>query len=702
MTNLDNYKVTDLRQIPVHKITSTIYTLISDNKYNDVIDLLAPESTTYSNSRALYSLLAFCYYQTEDFNSAAGCYETLINYYPDYEEYKLYFAQCLYKIGDYEGTRRIVSSIVQEDLLTDSLKLLAAAHFEADDISSCKKTMEKLPTGDIDSLINNACIAQKLNKGGDYENAIRQYLDIIKIYDNEHHTDLLYNLALCYYEIRQYDLALKYITVIIEITVKNHPEYLIGVHIDTNNQEDLRYIENSESLHESRIIEACNLKASIEFKLKKFKAAKDSLNDFPPRLDMDIDPITLHNQAIINCDENPESSFDKLHFLLYQDPSPLTTFANLLLLYIKYQYENLAADVLSENSHLESLIPQHIREYIDARILQVVSPQDAAKKLDTLVSQSSEILRKILQKLQNMSQDAPAEEQAKVLYSYDDQLARFVPYLMAFAYISWQNGKYQTVEKIFKTSVEYCNGMDSWKANVGHTLYMQEKYADAIGFYEPIFMAHKDNILEITPIILANLCVSYIMTSLNERAEEIMKIIEKEEEKITSQSPDKRIYHLCIVNLVIGTLYCTKGNFEFGITRIIKAMEPYNRKLGTETWMYAKRCIMSLLLTLSKQMMIIKESTWHEIIDFLEAAELYGKNIVTVVDPLMQNETWDEEKEETRFISQESRIIKKMYLEIMALVVANKSIGCMCLFIDINVGFISIITQSKGNLMECT
>ena len=36
-----------------------------------------------------------------------------------------------------------------------------------------------------------------------------------------------------------------------------------------------------------------------------------------------------------------------------------------------------------------------------------------------------------------------------------------------------------------------------------------------------------------------------------------------------------QVYHLCIINLVIGTLYCTKGNFEFGISRIIKSLEPY-------------------------------------------------------------------------------------------------------------------------------
>lgn len=60
--------------------------------------------------------------------------------------------------------------------------------------------------------------------------------------------------------------------------------------------------------------------------------------------------------------------------------------------------------------------------------------------------------------------------------------------------------------------------------------------------------------------------------------------IEREEEKLAYQDPDKQCYHLCIVNLVIGTLYCAKGNFEFGISRVIKSLEPYNKKLSTDTW----------------------------------------------------------------------------------------------------------------------
>lgn len=39
-------------------------------------------------------------------------------------------------------------------------------------------------------------------------------------------------------------------------------------------------------------------------------------------------------------------------------------------------------------------------------------------------------------------------------------------------------------------------------------------------------------ILEVTAIVLANLCVAYIMTSQNEEAEELMRAIEREEERV--------------------------------------------------------------------------------------------------------------------------------------------------------------------------
>jgi tetratricopeptide repeat protein 30 len=69
------------------------------------------------------------------------------------------------------------------------------------------------------------------------------------------------------------------------------------------------------------------------------------------------------------------------------------------------------------------------------------------------------------------------------------------------------------------------------------------------------------------------------MTSQNEQAEDLMKHVEEEEERMSVETPLKRYYHFCIINLVLGTLYCAKGNHEFGITRVIKSMEPMNKKV---------------------------------------------------------------------------------------------------------------------------
>jgi tetratricopeptide repeat protein 30 len=104
----------------------------------------------------------------------------------------------------------------------------------------------------------------------------------------------------------------------------------------------------------------------------------------------------------------------------------------------------------------------------------------------------------------------------------------------------------------------------------------------------------------------------------NESAEELMRKIEKEEEKVQSQDPYKLCFHLCIVNLVIGTLYCAKQNFEFGISRIIKSLEPYAKKIETDTWFYAKRCFLAFIENVSKHMLVCKVSCgpvlfWEEV-----------------------------------------------------------------------------------------
>ena len=40
--------------------------------------------------------------------------------------------------------------------------------------------------------------------------------------------------------------------------------------------------------------------------------------------------------------------------------------------------------------------------------------------------------------------------------------------------------------------------------------------------------------------------------------------------------------------------------------RVIKSLEPYPKKLGTDTWFYAKRTFLALAETLAKHMIMLK------------------------------------------------------------------------------------------------
>ena len=71
----------------------------------------------------------------------------------------------------------------------------------------------------------------------------------------------------------------------------------------------------------------------------------------------------------------------------------------------------------------------------------------------------------------------------------------------------------------------------------------------------------------------------------------------------------------------IRTLYCAKGNYEFGISRVIKSLEPYQKKLGTDTWFYTKRCFLSLIENMSKHMIMLRDNVIMECIQFLEHCE---------------------------------------------------------------------------------
>ena len=59
------------RSVPEGQYTSTIYNLIADGKHTEVVQILSHELQNFPRSRAALSLLGYCYYQLQDFLSAA-------------------------------------------------------------------------------------------------------------------------------------------------------------------------------------------------------------------------------------------------------------------------------------------------------------------------------------------------------------------------------------------------------------------------------------------------------------------------------------------------------------------------------------------------------------------------------------------------------------------------------------------------------
>nr|XP_020460563.1 tetratricopeptide repeat protein 30A-like isoform X3 [Monopterus albus] len=541
--------------------TATIYKLIKDGLYVEAINILNVQLQKHTKSRAALSLLGYCYYHIQDFTSAAECYEQLTQLHPDVEEYKVYYAQSLYNAGAYPEATKASFLLDNPSSHTKMVKLKACIKYCEEDYSTAKSLLEQLPPDDPDYVYNVGCL---LYQDEQYEEACKKFMSAMQVLG--YVPALSYNIALCYYSLKNYSQALKYIEKIIERGIREHPELSVGM---TTEGIDVHSVGNTLVLHQTALIEAFNLKAAVEYQLKNLKGAQEALTDMPPRSEEELDSVTLHNQALLNMDTKPSEGFEKLAFLLQQPTFPPVTFGNLLLLYCKHEYFDLAADVLAENAHLTyKLLSPYLYEFLDALLTCQTAPEEAFRKFDEMNARLTEQLRKLAKQVQEARLARDDETQKKALQEYDLMQEKYIVVLMAQAKIYWNRENFQMVEKLFRKSVEVCNEDDTWKLNVAHVLFMQNKYKEAIGFYEPIVKKHYDNmeqcniqecpckcgpsILNVSAVVLANLCVSYIMTSQNEEAEELMRKIEKEEEHISYDDPEKKVFHLCIVNLVIG------------------------------------------------------------------------------------------------------------------------------------------------------
>jgi tetratricopeptide repeat protein 30 len=559
------------------------------------------------------------------------------------------------KAGLYEDASQVCSTLLGNSEYGERVMLLMAAiAYEQDELQVARSYLDHCSPQAEERQVFDGALMWKEKR---YSDAMKHFSEAMNTAGYQ--PDLSYNIGLCYYSMGQYGPTLKHVAEIIERGVRDHPELSVGALSEGAGGLAARSVGNTAVLRETALIEAFNLKSAVEYMMKNQEAARDALNDMPPRDESELDAVTLHNQALTDMDDKPTEGFRKLNFLLHQHPSPPETFANLLLLYCKHGYYDLAADVLAENAELtyKCMNPQDY-EFLDILILSQSAPDEAYRRFDELSAKHIESLRRGTKNIQDARRQRDQNAVKKYLNDFDEALSKYIPVLMGQAKIYWDMEHYSMVEKIFRQSAEFCSEDESWKLNVAHIFFMQEKFKECIRYYEPFVRKHNENLLGVTAIILANLCVAYVMTSANEEAEELMRLVEKEEEKLGDNS--KPVYHLCIINLVIGTLYCAKGNFEFGVSRIIKSLEPYERKIGLDTWYYAKRCFLALGESLGKNMLLLKDEAFDDIIAFFDAAAQVGKNIQANFPSPIEEQNTPESK---RTVAQEARLLKKFFLK---------------------------------------
>ena len=133
--------------------------------------------------------------------------------------------------------------------------------------------------------------------------------------------------------------------------------------------------------------------------------------------------------------------------------------------------------------------------------------------------QCSSRLKKLSQSLIEATLSNNQELMDDLKSCIDEELKIFIPVTMSQAKIYWDEEDYAVVEKILKRCTEFCRDHDAWRLNMGHVNFIQQgtKFKDAIHYYDPFVRENgSKRILGVAAIILANLCVSYIMMNKNE------------------------------------------------------------------------------------------------------------------------------------------------------------------------------------------
>lgn len=287
--------------------TNYIYGLIKDQNYIEAIRILTSQLEMNPRSRAALSLLGYCNYLSKNYLGAADMYEQLAKYYPEVAEYKIYFAQSLYKAENYPEALKACQNIDKPELAQQVISLQFAIKYQMNELQNAHVLLDSCEQDKEETLINQGCVLYKENK---FEEAKYKFEEAKKMCDSP---SIEYNIGVCCYKLKMLSAACVCFQNILEYAAKNYPEIMIPTRVEGMKTASMA---NSPVLFESCLIEAYNLKAAIDYMLSNIQEAKEALNDMPPRDDEELDTVTLHNMALVNIEKDPDDSFKKLNFLL--------------------------------------------------------------------------------------------------------------------------------------------------------------------------------------------------------------------------------------------------------------------------------------------------------------------------------------------------------------------------------------------------
>nr|PIM00388.1 tetratricopeptide repeat-containing protein [Toxoplasma gondii COUG] len=568
------------------RVTDAIYRLIRDEQYGSAIRILSRQLSLTPGNRALLSLLGYSSYQTKNFEMAADIYKELSQRFPDNVTYQVNLAQSLLNLGALEEADAFCSALSKASgpNAYRAAMLMALLKYQAGDWEGLEYC---LSSNELDDHLAATLRGGRFWKEKMFDLALEAFQRIMKT--NGFEPQMAYNIALCHYEQRQFVSCLQYIGEIAKMAMEKHPDLNNGSSGKPGKENSkIWFGKTSSFMKKSALVEAFNLRRAIDFLVGKVDEAAGKLELIPLRLPDTFDKVTIHNQALFQSEHNAGATLDKLRSLVENPPCLPEVLVNLA----------------EKQNMLEKYLLNDEIAFLEALIISKNSPDVALERLQALAEQHLVTLRRIKKSLQ---------------------------VLMAQANIHVEQRNYKMVEGLLQHSSDICELDSTWKMNMAHVLFLQQKYADAIWYYEQSLEGNEDCLHMVKSVVLANLCTAYVHEHQNAKAKAILDRLKEEEvTQIKNAEAFERTdcatpFHSCIVKLAIGTLYCAEKSADFGLQMVVEALNPLSDKLRLDTWYYAKRCLLDLSNRLASRSCFVADDTIVTVLKFLQDVDAHAR-----------------------------------------------------------------------------